>query len=135
MMRILPVLITRSTRNIEGRLDNRMSMQTTLQKVSQGLPWWVCGEESTCQWRRHEFNPWSKKIPHAAEQLSPCATTAEPVLRAYGQRLPQPPHPRAHAPQQETPPLHSKDHPTHHSWREPVPTTDNKQMTLQNVHG
>ena len=24
---------------------------------------------------------WSGKIPHAAEQLSPCATTTEPVLR------------------------------------------------------
>ena len=26
------------------------------------------------------FNPWSKKIPHAMEQLSPCATTTEPKL-------------------------------------------------------
>ena len=26
------------------------------------------------------FEPWSRKIPHAAEQLSPCATTTEPVL-------------------------------------------------------
>ena len=29
---------------------------------------------------RHGFEPWSGKIPHAAEQLSPCATTTEPVL-------------------------------------------------------
>ena len=27
----------------------------------------------------HGFKPWSGKIPHAAEQLSPCTTT-EPVL-------------------------------------------------------
>ena len=26
------------------------------------------------------FEPWSGKIPHAAEQLSPCAATTEPVL-------------------------------------------------------
>ena len=26
------------------------------------------------------FEPWSRKIPHAAEQLSPCATTTEPAL-------------------------------------------------------
>ena len=26
------------------------------------------------------FDPWSGKIPHAVEQLSPCATTTEPVL-------------------------------------------------------
>ncbi|XP_057398263.1 EF-hand calcium-binding domain-containing protein 11-like isoform X20 [Balaenoptera acutorostrata] len=30
--------------------------------------------------RGHRFEPWSRKIPHAAEQLSPCATTTEPVL-------------------------------------------------------
>ena len=28
----------------------------------------------------HGFNPWSGKIPHAAEQLSPCATTTESAL-------------------------------------------------------
>ena len=28
----------------------------------------------------HGFEPWSGKISHAAEQLSPCATTTEPVL-------------------------------------------------------
>ena len=33
-----------------------------------------------CQCRGHGFEPWSGKIPHAAEQLSPCATTTEPVL-------------------------------------------------------
>ena len=27
-----------------------------------------------------QFDPWSGKIPHAAEQLSPCATTTEPAL-------------------------------------------------------
>ena len=26
------------------------------------------------------FDPWFRKIPHAMEQLSPCATTIEPVL-------------------------------------------------------
>ena len=28
----------------------------------------------------HLFDPWSGKTPHAAEPLSPCATTTEPVL-------------------------------------------------------
>ena len=27
--------------------------------------------------RAHGFDPWSGKIPHAAEQLSPCATATE----------------------------------------------------------
>ena len=34
----------------------------------------------SAQCRRHGFNSWSGKIPHAAEQLSPCATITEPVL-------------------------------------------------------
>jgi len=40
---------------------------------------WYSGEESACQCREHRFNPWSRKIPYAAEQLSPCATTTEPI--------------------------------------------------------
>ena len=44
-----------------------------------GRPWWPSGKEPTCQCRRHGFSPWSRKIPHAAEQLSPRATTIEPV--------------------------------------------------------
>ena len=38
------------------------------------------GEESTRQSRRQGFDPWSGKIPHAAKQLSLCATATEPVL-------------------------------------------------------
>ena len=45
-----------------------------------GLPWWRSGWESTCQCRGHGFEPWPGRIPYAAEQLGPCATTAEPVL-------------------------------------------------------
>ena len=36
-------------------------------------------KESTCQWRGHRFDPWSRKTPHATEQLSLIATPAEPV--------------------------------------------------------
>ena len=44
------------------------------------LPWWLSGKESAYQCRRHRFDPRSGKIPHAKEQLSPSATTIEPVL-------------------------------------------------------
>ena len=44
-----------------------------------GLPWWRSGWESACQYRGHGFEPWSGKIPHAAEQLGPWATTTEPA--------------------------------------------------------
>ena len=54
------------------------------QKTVGVPPWWFSGKESTCQCRRHGFNPWSGKIPHAAEQLSSCATATEPVLQSPG---------------------------------------------------
>ena len=46
--------------------------------------------KTACQCRRHGFDPWSGKIPHAAEQLSPCATTIEPVLKSSGVSTPEP---------------------------------------------
>ena len=49
-------------------------------KCIAGLPWWRSGWESVCQCRGHRFEPWSRKIPHAAERLTPCATTTEPAL-------------------------------------------------------
>ena len=48
-----------------------------------GFPCWVNGLESACQRRGHGFKPWSRKISHAAEQLSPCTMTAEPVCHNY----------------------------------------------------
>ena len=44
------------------------------------------GASLVAQWLRirlpmqgHGFEPWSGRIPHAAEQLSPCTTTTEPA--------------------------------------------------------
>ena len=47
--------------------------------IGRGRPWWHSGWESACQCRGHGFEPWSGKIPHAAEQLGPWATTTEPA--------------------------------------------------------
>ena len=44
-----------------------------------GLPWWRSGWESACQCSGHGFEPWSGKIPHAAEQLGLWATITEPA--------------------------------------------------------
>ena len=60
-------------RTICGELNKELT------KV-RGLPWWFSGKESTCQWRRHEFNPWSGTIPHTVEQLSQYTATFEPML-------------------------------------------------------
>ena len=51
-----------------------------ISEIFSDLPWWVSGKESTCQYRRHGFGPWSGKIPRSVEQLSPRDTTIEPVL-------------------------------------------------------
>ena len=49
------------------------------QKLRIRFPWWRSGWESACQCRGHGFEPWSGKIPHAAERLGPWATIAEPA--------------------------------------------------------
>ena len=68
-----------------------------------GLPWWRSGYESACQCRGHRFEPWSGEIPHAAEQLSPRATTTEPALYSPRATTTEARVPRAHALQQEKP--------------------------------
>ena len=45
------------------------------------LPWWLSGEEFACQCTRHRFNPSSRKILHATEQLS---LITEPTLQSPG---------------------------------------------------
>ena len=62
-----------SRRGVEGRVVNYQKQQ------KKGLPWWHSGWESACRCRGHGFEPWSGKIPHATEQLSPWAITAEPA--------------------------------------------------------
>ena len=52
----------------------------------RGFPGGAVVENLPCQCRGHGFEPWSGKIPHAAEQLGPWATITElaclePVLR------------------------------------------------------
>ena len=42
------------------------------QYAKAGLPWWLCGNQSACQCRRHRFNPWSSEIPWRRKwQLTP----------------------------------------------------------------
>ena len=50
----------------------------------------LSGKESACQWRRHRFDLWSRKISHAAEQLRPCAIASEPVLSSLGAAATEP---------------------------------------------
>ena len=64
---------------LESQKEKRGKRSRKLfKKIMAGFPGGSVGKESACQCRRRVFNPWSGKIPHAAEQPSPCATTAEP---------------------------------------------------------
>ena len=59
-------------------------LDASLKLEFPGLPWWFSGKESGHQWRRLEFDPWSRRISHASGQLSPLATTIEPVAAEPG---------------------------------------------------
>ena len=64
---------------IHARLHQATQNGAQFKIYELGLPWWCSGWESACQCRGHGFEPWSGRIPHTAEQLSPCATTTEPA--------------------------------------------------------
>ena len=51
---------------VEGRMREKK------RKKKRGLPRRLCGKESACKCRRHGFDPWSGRTPHATEHLSPC---------------------------------------------------------------
>ena len=78
-----------SIKGIEGFFNCHQTMSELCSNLSNNfqitknknarLPWWCGGWESACQCRGNGFKPWSGKISHAAEQLSPCATTTEPA--------------------------------------------------------
>ena len=74
-------------------------------KLPLGLSWWLTGKESVCQCRRHRFDPWPGKIPHASVQLSPYSAATEPTC------------PGVRAPPQEKPAPHSEEQPHNHSRR------------------
>ena len=52
-------------------------VRMAIRKKKKGTSLEVQWLRIACQCRGHGFEPWSGKIPHAAEQLSPCATTTE----------------------------------------------------------
>ena len=54
-------------------------MALEIRKMVVGLPWWLSGEESTCQCGRHGFDPRSRKISRVSEELNPSAAATEPA--------------------------------------------------------
>ena len=75
--------------------------------LSLALPWWLSGKEPTCHWRRHGFDPWSRKISQATQRLSPYTTATEPVHWSQGARTAE-----THEPQS----LRSTEMPAHRNY-------------------
>ena len=49
-------------------------------KINYGAPLMAQWLRICLQRRGHQMNPWSGKIPHAAEQLGLCTTTSKAML-------------------------------------------------------
>ena len=61
-------------------ISDKTDFKNCYKRQERGLPRLLSGKEFVRHCRRHGVHPWSGKIPHAAEQLGPCATTIKPVL-------------------------------------------------------
>ena len=103
---------------------------TFIKSFIQGLPWWHSGWESACQCRGHGFEPWSGRIPHAAEQLGPWATTTEPALLEPVLPNERPRQWEARAPRWRVAPARRNwRKPSHKKWR--PNTAKNKQIYIK----
>ena len=71
-----------SQRVVELGFDLKFSATVLLclREVVLGFPGGVVVKNPSANAGGHGFVPWSRKIPHAAEQLNLCATTTEPAL-------------------------------------------------------
>ena len=56
-------------------------ISSSIKNGQKDFPGGTVDKKSACQCRGHGFDPWSGKIPHAAEQPSPRTTTPEPARR------------------------------------------------------
>ena len=87
-------------------------------KLKPGLRLWLSGKESACQCRRQRIHPWVRKLPHALEQPSLCATTTEPGLGSPGAATIEPTCHSYWSPHTLEPMLHKRSHlserPEHH---------------------
>ena len=68
----------------------KMKNLCALKDIIKGSPWWLSGKESAGQCRRHGFDLWSRKNPHAAGQLGLCTSTTEPMFQSLGAETTEP---------------------------------------------
>ena len=63
--------------SIKGPRDWKLRVEDMLKLEKGGFPGSSVVKNLPA---RDVYNPWARKIPHATEPLSPCATTIEAVL-------------------------------------------------------
>ena len=79
--------------------------QISFLKFTLGFPWWFSGYETAWRGRGHGFNPCSRKIPHASEQLTHALQLLSPhILLSPCFSREKPPRWEAWAPQWESSP-------------------------------
>ena len=84
-------LLKRQAENHHSHKGKKMGPQETMIlfffdndtfKKMEGLPWWLSGKESTCPSQETHVRSLVWEDTTSTEQLSPCATTTEPVFQS-----------------------------------------------------
>ena len=88
-----------------------------LEKHSQGFPGGSMAKNLLANIEATSSIPGQGKIPHATEQLSPCAATTSLCLGAWEPQQLEPAHSRVCAPQEKPAHHDQRVAPTHSSWR------------------
>jgi len=78
------VSVKSSNRGRQGGDTSKMFF-SIFKGEGKGLPCWLHRKESTCQCKRHRFDPWSGKIPHAS--TSEAATREATTMRSCAPQL------------------------------------------------
>ena len=73
----------------------------------------------------HRFDPWSGKIPHATEQLSPCAKNTDPVFQSLQAATTEP---TRLEPVLSNKISHRNEKPTHQNEEEPLFTATRESL-------
>ena len=53
------------SKRVKEQVEGYLLLPSSMRKGpahTYGLSWWLSGEESPCQYRRHEFDPWVREI-------------------------------------------------------------------------
>ena len=108
-------------------------IKPNIKSIFWGLPWWLSGKESTCQFRECGFEPWSRKIPHGRGATKPVhhnyrACALEPVSHNYWAHVLQLPKPTRLEPVLHNKRSHRNEKATHHKEESPPLTATRESL-------